>query len=137
MGGYSLVVVNSTGPKSTSEDNLEIVDFSKNEAIHDIIGKTKDILGDDIDLYAIGFSLGANSIMRYLGQMGEQNKEHEIKAAVSISPAFDVLASGVTLKHTCMGMIDSVMLSDLKLNFLSKRYHTNAKCKEDMSEKAE
>jgi len=129
--------VNSTGPKSTSEDNLEIVDFSKNEAIHDIIGKTKDILGDDIDLYAIGFSLGANSIMRYLGQMGEQNKEHEIKAAVSISPAFDVLASGVTLKHTCMGMIDSVMLSDLKLNFLSKRYHTNAKCKEDMSEKAE
>jgi len=94
-------------------------------------------LGDDIDLYAIGFSLGANSIMRYLGQMGEQTKEHEIKAAVSISPAFDVLASGVTLKHTCMGMIDSVMLSDLKLNFLSKRYHTNAKSKEDMSEKAE
>lgn len=94
-------------------------------------------MGDDIDLYAIGFSLGANSIMRYLGQMGEQNKEHEIKAAVSISPAFDVLASGVTLKHTCMGMIDSVMLSDLKLNFLSKRYHTNAKSKEDMSEKAE
>lgn len=130
-------MVNSTGPKATQEDNLEIVDFSKNEAIHDIIGKTKDIVGHDIDLYAIGFSLGANSIMRYLGQMGEQNREHEIKAAVSISPAFDVLASGVTLKYTCMGMIDSVMLGDLKLNFLSKRYHTHTKCKEDMSQKAE
>jgi len=135
--GYSLVVVNSTVPKLTQEDDLEIIDFSKPEPLYDIISKTNELFGTDIDLYAIGFSLGANSVMKYLGQMGEQKRAHGIKAAVSLSPAFDVLASGVTLKYTAMGMIDRVMLGDLKLPFLSKRYHTKTKCKDDLAAKAE
>jgi len=75
--------------------------------------------------------------MRYMGQSGKEQQDHGIKAAACISPAFDVLASGVTLKHTALGMIDSSMLGDLKMGFLSRRYNTHAKCKEDLAEKAE
>ena len=56
---------------------------------------------------------------------------------MSISPAFDVLASGVTLKYTAGGLIDSSLLGDLKVPFVSKRYHTHSKCKDSMAEKAE
>jgi predicted alpha/beta-fold hydrolase len=75
--------------------------------------------------------------MKYLGKLGKENKPHGITAAACISPAFDVLASGVTLKHTALGMIDSSMLGDLKSPFLTKRYHTDNKCKDDLALKAE
>ena len=68
-------MVNTTVPKSTNEDNLEVIDFSKTQPFDDLIAKTRDIFREkdgEVELYAIGFSLGANTLLRYLGECGEK-----------------------------------------------------------------
>lgn len=61
------------------------------------------MLGDDIDVYGVGFSLGANHLLRYLG---DHSHDSGIKAAVSVSNPFDVLATCVKLKYRFFGIYD-------------------------------
>ena len=51
-----------------------------------------------------------------------EGKEHGIEAAVTICPAFDVLASGIEMQYLAYGLIDSSILSDLRPAFIKKRY---------------
>jgi len=121
--GYSLVVLNPTVPKMTDEDGLELVDFTKFDPFDHILDKTKELFGEDLKLYAVGFSAGASNLLRHLGQSAMQGKEHGVQAAVTICPAFDVLASGIEMQYLAYGLIDNSLLSDLRPAFLKKRYH--------------
>lgn len=46
------------------------------------------------EVYGIGFSLGANHIVRYVGDSG---KDCKFKAAVSVSNPFCLVSTGVML----------------------------------------
>lgn len=65
-------------------------DPSITRAAIDVIHKK---LGDDVEIYGVGFSLGANHLLRYVGD----HPDSGIKAAISISNPFDVLATCVRL----------------------------------------
>jgi predicted alpha/beta-fold hydrolase len=62
-------------------------------------------VGDDADIYGVGFSLGANHLLRYLGA-NETSANHEIKAAISISNPFDVMATMIGLRYRFFGIYD-------------------------------
>ncbi len=71
-------------------------------------------LGEEFDIFAVGFSLGANHLLRYLGSHAHNSG---VKAAVSISNPYDVLATGVILKKTFFGFYDFVIYKSLAKPF--------------------
>jgi predicted alpha/beta-fold hydrolase len=87
----------------------------------DVISRTKELF-PDTELSVVGFSLGANTLLKYLGVSGQKNENHGIKAAVAVSPAFDVLATGIELQYTAWGVLDWFLLRELTKPFLEKRY---------------
>lgn len=53
--------------------------------------------GHDSEIYACGFSLGSNHLLRHLATHEDCSGTCGIKAAFSVSGAFDVLTAGVQL----------------------------------------
>ena len=47
-------------------------------------------MGKDTEIYGVGFSLGANHLLRYLG---DHHHDSQMRAAVSVSNPFDVMAT--------------------------------------------
>ena len=72
-------------------------------------------VGEDCEIYSVGFSLGANHLLRYLGN---NNQNNGIKAAISISNPFDVLATGIRLKYRVFGLYDMAIAKRLAKPFL-------------------
>ena len=64
----------------------------------------------------VGFSMGGNHLLKYLGQMGAESTG--IKAAMTIGNPFDVLATGLQNKYTLYGFYDSVLVKALTLPYL-------------------
>ena len=94
--GFHCVVVNPVrpDPKKGIKD-LEIIDYSKVEPIAESVATIKQLFGDRVEIYAIGFSLGSNHLLRHLGAHKNCKEVCGIKAAVSISGAFEVRASAL------------------------------------------
>lgn len=57
----------------------------------------RELFGDDIEIYACGFSLGSNHILRHLGSHKDCSKKCGIAAVLSVSSAFDLPATGIDL----------------------------------------
>ena len=96
-------------------DRCRVLDFTNNEAMITALNAVRDHLGSDCEIYGVGFSLGANHLLRYLGS---HHHDHGMKAAVSISNPFDVLATTVRLKYRCFGLYDKVIRIKLADPFL-------------------
>ncbi len=60
-------------------------------------------MGKDTEIYGIGFSLGANHLLRYLGA---HHHDSQMKGAVSVSNPFDVMTTVVKLKTRFFGIYD-------------------------------
>lgn len=56
---------------------------------------------DEMEIYGVGFSLGANHLTRFLG---DHNHDPCFKAAISVSNPFDVLSVCVRLKYKFFGI---------------------------------
>ena len=91
------------------EDN-RVLDFSDSKVLRASIDRIHEEIGEDAQIYAIGFSLGANHLLRYLGA---HHHDHGIKAAISVSNPFDVLATTVKLKYRFFGLYDKVIRAKL------------------------
>lgn len=61
----------------------------------------------DVPMGAIGFSLGGNVLLKYLGEAGE-DAGRRLRAAVAISVPFDLTAGAATLERGLMGRIYTV-----------------------------
>lgn len=71
--GYNLVVLNHYAPPG--EQGLRLMDMTKNQYINEVIEYTKkrfDQEGKECDLYLIGFSLGGNHVLRYVGESSKK-----------------------------------------------------------------
>jgi len=62
------------------------------EAVAESVQAIKGMFGDDAQIYAIGFSLGSNHLLRHLGAHKDCKEVCGIKAAVSITGAYDIRA---------------------------------------------
>lgn len=64
--GYTSVVLNCHAPKD-HEKGFRVTDFSDTTIIQEGIEFIKEKIGKDVKIYGVGFSLGANHLLRYLG----------------------------------------------------------------------
>jgi len=110
--GWSAVVINSMATKDDEgKREYRVLDFADSQIITDSIKLVREKLGQDVEIYGVGFSLGANHLTRY---MGAANPELQlIREAVSVSNPIDVLASSIALKYRTFGIYDKVLRARL------------------------
>lgn len=82
---------------SAERDDLEVINFTKSVPIKEAVETMKEQFGDDVEIYAMGFSLGSNHLLRHLGSHKGCSKKCGIAAAMSVSGAFEVLCTGIEL----------------------------------------
>lgn len=110
--GFNVFVVNPLAPSATNCDGLAIIDFTRDEAITEIIEIAKKTFpnGENEELYLLAFSLGSNYMLKHLGSHQDCAKICNVKAAISVSSAFDILSCGMKLKYTTLGIYDWYIL---------------------------
>ncbi len=91
--------------------------------IEEAIDAIKEKYGKDKDVYAVGYSYGANQMVKFMGQ--NNTRSHKIKAAVSISNPYEFIISS----RLCLDKIYNRML----LSFLQKVIKKTRKSLEDKS----
>ena len=66
--GYHSVLVNPVRPElERNISDLEVIDYSRVEPITESIATIKELFGQDSEIYAVGYSLGSNHLLRHLG----------------------------------------------------------------------
>lgn len=78
--------------------------------------------GNNSQIYACGFSLGSNHLLRHLATHENCSEICGIKAAMSVSSAFCCLTAGVQLKSQTMGIYDYYIKRKVSAPFFEKRY---------------
>src|SRR5690606_20337726 len=75
----------------------------------------------DKEIYAIGYSLGANALIKFLG---EQRSDSKIKNAIAVSPPFDLKAGSLGLQKGFNRVYEIYFLKSLvrKLNEKRKQH---------------
>lgn len=119
--GYISVVINGLITKDSTETHTRdyrVLDFSDSSVLRDSIDKIHELFGDNCEIYGVGFSLGANHLLRYLGD----HPDAGVKAAISISNPFDVLSTCVKLRYKNFGLYDYSIQKMLAKPFIDKRF---------------
>ena len=134
--GYHVFISNPLAPPNSSGDkqDLELINFTSKHAIKEAIETLREKFGSDVEVYAMGFSLGSNHLLRHLGTHKDCVKKCQIKACMSVSGAFDVLATGIDLQYTAMGLYDYYMLGLIRKHFTAKKYKHQHEVKDHMVE---
>jgi len=105
--GYHVLILNPIAPANSKErDNLEVIDFTKNSPIKEAVQTLKEQFGNDVEIYAMGFSLGSNHLLRHLGAHKDCKKKCGITAVMAVSSAFELPATGVEIQYTTLGIYD-------------------------------
>lgn len=121
--GYHVFISNPLAPPDSKErSDLELIDFTRSKAIREAMESLKEQFGSDAEIYAMGFSLGSNHLLRHLGSHKDCKTKCGIKAAVSVSGAFELPATGIELKYTALGIYDQYMLLKIRGHFLDKKF---------------
>ena len=121
--GYHVFIQNPVAPtESVGRTDLECIDFTKNYPVKEAIETLKETFGADVDIYAIGFSLGANHLLRHLGAHKNCQTKCGFKAAISVSGAFDLPTTGIELKYSLFGLYDQFMLRMIRSHFFEKKF---------------
>jgi hypothetical protein len=55
----------------------------------------RELVGDNVEMYAIAYSAGSNHLVRHLGMHEGCKEKCGFKAAVSVSGAFCLLTAGI------------------------------------------
>ena len=82
----------------------------------------KEEFGNDCEIYALGYSLGSNYLLRFLGGRPDSNEACSIKAAASISGAFDLPTTGIELQYSAFGLYDNYILNGIRGHFNAKKF---------------
>ena len=59
--------VNPVAPAGYKGKELEVIEYGSNRAICEHIEDVRGMFGADCEIYALGFSLGSNHLLRHLG----------------------------------------------------------------------
>jgi hypothetical protein len=81
-----------------------------------------------VPLGAVGFSLGANVLLKYLGERGDQSR---VRAAAAISIPFDLGAGADKLAASFTGRLyTGIFIRSLRQKYLAKRHLIGDQCDE-------
>jgi predicted alpha/beta-fold hydrolase len=114
--GYSVIVLNHVGNENENTDqNLFLMEVGRGlkPITEQLVNSITNHLGSDTELYAVGFSLGGNYVLRGFAEC-DRDVAQNVKGLAVVSPAFDVLSTGVRLKHSYWGMLDKFVVSNLQ-----------------------
>lgn len=89
-----MVVINHIAPRE-GEGDLRLLDFSKALALKETVMHMKGKFGPDCKILGVGFSMGGNHLIRYLGDYKTSANSSGVYAAMTIGNPFDVLATGL------------------------------------------
>ena len=89
-GGYRAIVLNHLAPKYCGTSNIRCNDFSRPETFIAIFQFIEQQFPDCEGIYGMGYSLGANYILKAAGSDPEHIK---FKGFAAVSPPFDVCAT--------------------------------------------
>lgn len=121
--GYHVLIVNPVAPaNSRGRNDLELLDFTKNRPIKEAVQTVKEQFGNDVEIYALCFSLGSNHLLRHLGAHKDCKKKCGIAAVMSVSGAFDLPATGIDIQYTSLGLYDYYLLSKIRGHFKEKKF---------------
>ena len=123
------MVANTIAPANSHErEDLEIIDYSRVWPISEAIKTLKSFFPtDEVDIYAMGFSLGSNYLLRHLGSHENCDQICGVKAAISVSGAYELPATGITLKHSAFGIYNYFVTSMIKEHFENKKFRIQFK----------
>jgi predicted alpha/beta-fold hydrolase len=66
--GYKAVVINAhIGRSEEADADYRVLDFSDSQVVRSSVDAIHEKLGQDTKIFGVGFSLGANHLLRYLG----------------------------------------------------------------------
>ena len=82
----------------------------------------KEQFGSDVEIYACGFSLGSNHLLKHLGTHKNCRQKCGITAVLAVSGAFDLPATGIELQYSAFGLYDYFILKKVKGHFLEKKF---------------
>ncbi|MCQ2817859.1 MAG: hypothetical protein MJ252_11395 [archaeon] len=94
IGIYQMRILNEN-VKFPKEENIH---FSLFEDFYKAMKFVKNKFGKESKIYSIGYSYGANQLVRFLGEFN--NKEHLIESAVSVSNPYNFSIGSVYLEFT-------------------------------------
>ena len=121
--GYHCVVVNPVRPDfKQCVNDLEVIDYSRVEPIAESIDAIRQMFGKDCQIFAVGFSLGSNHLLRHLGAHKNCKDICGIQAAMSISSAFDIRATCCLIQDRLFGVYDKFMLYQLQETFSTAHF---------------
>ena len=98
-------MLNHTCPKDDQSTEMRLLDFSKAETMLEAINFIKDRFSAE-KMTGVGFSMGGNHLLRYLGSYKQVSSECGLQCAVTIGNPFDILATGLQNKYTLYGIYD-------------------------------
>ena len=121
--GFHVFVTNPLAPPdSGTENDLEVIDYSQHFPLTQAIQTMRDQFGEDCEIYALGYSLGSNHLLRHLGAHPNCKETCRVKAAVSISGAFDLPTTGIELQYSAFGLYDNYILNGIRSHFNDKKF---------------
>ena len=136
-----MVVFTHFAPKG--ETDLRLLDMTKNQYMDEVIDFTKsrfDRNGQECDIYLVGFSLGGNHALRYMGTAARdkmQNKQKNddeallsgvkdghknVKGMVAVSNPFDVMTCCTSLRDSHMGLFTYYIAYYIRQAFIDTRF---------------
>jgi len=128
--GYNVVVFNHFAPHG--ENDMKMIDFGDNSYFDKVIEFAKKQYQGAYppEIYLVGFSLGGNFALRFIGDACKSKSEGKqssteadsIKAIAAISNPFDVLHTGVKLKHTRWGLYNKFLYFTLSRPFFKEAF---------------
>lgn len=93
--------------------------MSDSQIIRNSVDLIHEKVGEDCEIYSVGFSLGANHLLRYLGDNANNSG---IKAAISVSNPFDLMTTVIKLRRRMFGIYDRSINMMLAKPFLENKF---------------
>ncbi|KAI9314943.1 Alpha/Beta hydrolase protein [Dichotomocladium elegans] len=113
---YRAVVFNARGCGNTELTTPQLFNGAYTEDLRHVLKHIQSVLPENTPLMGIGYSLGSNILVKYLGEEGEKTP---FKAAVSVANPFDFLGSslGLDRHYFSRKVYSSTMAGNLKRAF--------------------
>lgn len=103
--GFYVVVFVARGCGRVPLTTPETFTASRTSDMHQVLSRVRSVVGSEREIHAVGFSLGAGLLLKYLGEHGDNTV---LKSAVAICPSFDFLIKTESFAMFSAGTVKSL-----------------------------
>ena len=116
-GGLACVVLNARGCGNSQLTSPRSFSGAWTEDVRAVVRHLRALVGAGTAIFAAGYSLGAGILSKYVG---EEGAACDLAGAVSVSAAFDLLASSAMLERGLSRLLYNGMLANALLRYYRK-----------------